>query len=466
MKKLFVLLLFALCVSSAFSQKIYRCTQLGIVNDSTKVQSKAFQSAIDRIWKEGGGVLVIPKGTFMTGTFRLRDNIELRLEEGARLVSSTNPYDIESRGLILAGSLKNVKITGTGTVDGRGLEVSLAIDSLHHIGEKIDPQYYTYRNRPQSRPRLFDLVQVEGLTIENINVRASAAWGIVLTQCKDVVIKNVDLLCRAYWNNDGIDLLDCKDVLIEGCNINSSDDGIVLKSYKSPTTGNGNENITIRDCDIISSANAVKLGTDSHVGFHHIRVSDIRVKDTACSAIAIECVDGGVVEDVVVDGVTAKNTASPFFVRLGHRRGDKPGTLSNIVIRNLTCDVPFGRPDEYYDVRCPDVNKIHNPFPSSITGIKTARVKNVTLENIDITYPGRATKAMGYIGDYRIHEVPENEAEYPEYHMFGELPAWGLYVRHVDGLTLKNVKMRTDKPDYRHPTVFDDVTKVKGKVNY
>lgn len=90
--------------------------------------------------------------------------------------------------------------------------------------------------------------------------------------------------------------------------------------------------------------------------------------------------------------------------------------------------------------------------------IPEAHIENVTLENIDISYPGRGTKGMGYIGRYRYSSVPEAVSDYPEFHMFGELPTWGFYIRHVDGITLKNVNIRLREPDYRDPVVTDDVT--------
>lgn len=127
--------------------------------------------------------------------------------------------------------------------------------------------------------------------------------------------------------------------------------------------------------------------------------------------------------------------------------------------------IPFGRPDSEYDLRGPDINIIHNPFPASITGIPGHKVENVTLANIDIAYPGRGTKGMGYIGAYRYKDIPEQTNAYPEFHMFGELPAWGLFVRHVDGLTLDNVRMRCTAPDYRPVLVAtDDVTDLRGKI--
>lgn len=207
-----------------------------------------------------------------------------------------------------------------------------------------------------------------------------------------------------------------------------------------------------------SSANAIKMGTESFGGFRRVRVERIRVADTFRSAIAIESVDGAVVDSIEVDGIDAVNTGNAFFVRLGHRRGEHPGSMSNVVIRNLRCEIPFGRPDEAYDLRGPDINTIHNPFPNSITGLPDAKISNITLENMEVSHPGRGTKGMGYIGRYRWDDVPEMRDSYPEFHMFGELPAYGLYARHIDGLHLRNVSFTLRAPDYRPAIVASDVT--------
>ena len=119
--------------------------------------------------------------------------------------------------------------------------------------------------------------------------------------------------------------------------------------------------------------------------------------------------------------------------------------------------MPFGRPDEAYDLRGPEVDFFHNPFPSSICGIPDNRIENITLENINIQYPGRATKGMAYMPLWRIQDVPEQIDKYPEFTMFGELPSWGFYVRHVDGIHFKNVHLTLADEDFRPPYIFDDV---------
>ena len=103
----------------------------------------------------------------------------------------------------------------------------------------------------------------------------------------------------------------------------------------------------------------------------------------------------------------------------------------------------------------------HNPFPASICGLPGHNVENVTLENIEISYPGKANRGYAHIPLWRLESVPEQESKYPEFSMFGELPSWGFYVRHVDGLEINNVRLNVRKEDFRPAYVFDDVKNLK-----
>lgn len=276
--------------------------------------------------------------------------------------------------------------------------------------------------------------------------------------CSDLTLDSLHVEKRAYWNNDGIDISDCKRVRISNCYINSADDGICLKSHNR---GAWNDGVSISNCHIISSASAIKFGTESLGGFKNVKIDSIWVKDTYRSAIAIESVDGAEIEHVQVSNVHAVNTGNAIFIRLGHRSGDQPGYLRHVSIKNVYVEVPFGRPDLNYDLRGPSVTFFHNPFPSSISGIPGHDIEDVTLENIEIVYPGRATRGMAYMSVSRLKDVPENEKGYPEFTMFEELPSWGFYVRHVKGIQMRHIKLRLQEDDFRPAFVFDRVSGIR-----
>ena len=210
-----------------------------------------------------------------------------------------------------------------------------------------------------------------------------------------------------------------------------------------------------------SSASAIKFGTALVSNVRNVVIRDIEIYDTYRSAIAIETLYGGLIENVLIENIRAKNTGNALFLRIGNLYNKKgQGVLRNITIRNLKVDVPYEQPDYNYDLRGPSLPFFHNVFPSSITGNPGHPIENVTLENIEISYPGRGIPAYAHMPWYRIHEIPELITTYPEFSMFGELPAWGLYVRHVEGLTMRNVKVCIKEDDYRTAMVFDDVKKL------
>ena len=179
--------------------------------------------------------------------------------------------------------------------------------------------------------------------------------------------------------------------------------------------------------------------------------------DTFRSALAIESVDGAIIEDVKADDIIAQNTGNALFIRLGQRAGNRKGVIKDIHISNLTAQIPFGRPDINYDLRGPEVDYFHNIHPAPICGIPGNCIENVTLEHIQITYPGRATKGMAYIPLWRKGDVPEQIQKYPEFTMFGELPSWGLYLRHIRNIKLKDVQLKLLDEDFRPAIVDEDV---------
>ncbi|MES1223870.1 MAG: glycoside hydrolase family 28, partial [Bacteroidota bacterium] len=143
----------------------------------------------------------------------------------------------------------------------------------------------------------------------------------------------------------------CKNVTLTNSFFDVADDGICLKSHDPH---GGCENINIANCKIRSSASAFKMGTASHGGFKNIKVKNIFIYDTFRSAIAIETVDGGILEDVNIQDVVAKNTSNAIFIRLGKRMTNRPpGRLNKIYIGNVKVEVPAGKPDAGYNMEGP-----------------------------------------------------------------------------------------------------------------
>ncbi len=438
---------------------------LGAKGDGTTLNTQSIQLAIDSAASAGGGKVIIPGGKFLTGSIILKSNVELHLQKGAVLLGSTDPENYQRinrwKALVLADGQNNIAITGKGTIDGQGRKLALVIDSLFYAG-KLDSALYNFRRkRPNetARPQNIEVVDCKNVKITGIAVEHAACWVQTYDRCENLVIDSIRVISDDYWNNDGIDISDCRNVRVTNCFVNSADDGICLKSH-SPD--HWNDSIYIANCTVRSSASAIKFGTASTGGFKNVRIENIKIYDTFRSAIAIESVDGGTLENVVVDNIVARNTGNAIFIRLGHRNaGGKVGILRNVTLKNMKVEIPFDRPDKSYDLRGPDLPFFHNPFPCSITGIPGSIVENVTLENIEISFPGRGNNGLAVLPLNRLKDVPEQEAEYPEFSMFGELPAWAFYVRHVKGLIMKNIRVNATAKDYRPACVFDDVIGLK-----
>lgn len=465
-----MVLIFLLFHPHADRARIYNIVDFGALGNGITMDTKAIQSAIDKANEDGGGEVVVPDGRYLTGTLILKSNVNLHLEKGGVILGSTSPFDYPSivsildkdkvrypniGALIEANGGSNISITGAGTIDGQGQALALELDSLFYAGKLDSAHYDVRRRRPDARPTDLGILNCRNVTVSDITLRAAAFWVEKYDKCRNLRINHIKVESVAYWNNDGMDIVDCTNARVTDCFINAADDGICLKSENK---GFMDDSVYISDCTVRSSASAVKFGTASVGGFKNVIIKNIKAYDTFRSAIAIECVDGGNLENVLVDGITAVNTGNPVFIRLGHRDVNGPySTLRNVTIENIKVEVPFGRPDINYKMRGPSLPFAHNPFPSSIVGIPGHDVENVTLKNIEVSMPGRADRGYAIIPIYRLNEVPEEVAHYPEFSMFGELPAWGFYVRHVDGLTMENMTVKTRAHDFRPCFVFDDV---------
>ncbi|TXN35218.1 glycoside hydrolase family 28 protein [Flagellimonas hymeniacidonis] len=476
MKKRNILLLLNLFITISYANS-YKATlsrfnikDFGAVDDGKTINTKFIQKAINAAHEENGGVVVFPKGKFVSGTLIIKSNIHFLFEEGSFLLGSKNPGDypkldlknerVSSKtddnsklALIWGYKANNISITGKGIIDGQGRPLALAIDSLHHKGVIVDPNY---SGRPSEtlRPKIINFLKCEKVAVSGITIKNSASWVQTYDLCKFVTIENIKVNSTAYWNNDGINITDSRHVRIRNCDVNAADDGITLKSYFEDEY---NDDVIISNCRVRSSASAIKFGTASIGGFKNITIDSISVYDTFRSAIAIETVDGGFIENVHVSNINAINTGNAIFVRLGYRSGKKPGKLKNVTFKNIKVQIPFGRPDLNYDLRGPATGYFHNRHPASIVGIQGANISGVVLENVEISYPGRASKGMAYIPLWRLDDVPENIDHYPEYTMFGELPSWAFYVRYVEGITFNNIKLRLEDSDYRPAFVFHHV---------
>lgn len=443
-----------LILGLAIHTAIYNIEDFGAIGDGIKLNTKSIQAAIDKAAKNGGGTVEIPEGKFLTGTIHLKSHVNLHLANKATLLGSTKRKDYQKiiwYTLISAHKVDDVKITGNGTIDGQGAELAKDILRMVETGEvKIPPK--GWRPSELDRPEIIEMNYCKDVWVTGVTIKNSSCWVQTYRECERLRIDGIKVDSKSYWNNDGIDILDCKKVLVLNSDIDACDDGICLKSDNPKSFC---DDILISNCKVRSSASAIKFGTSSHGGFKNIIVNNIQVRDTFRSVIALESVDGGTLDNITVSDIKATNTGNAFFIRLGHRTLSAPvGRVKNILLSNIDVQVPAVQPDLGYAFKGPDIATPHNVMPSSIMGHKQFPIENVRLENINVHYPGGGSDKVAKAD---VTKIPEYAEHYPEFNMFGEMPAWGLFVRHAKGITIKNCNFDLAKPDYRPALVLDDV---------
>jgi len=174
--------------------------------------------------------------------------------------------------------------------------------------------------------------------------------------------------------------------------------------------------------------------------------------------LALEAVDGGFLENVLVDSLQSYNTGNFLYLRIGERRVGFKGRLQNIKIKNVYAEVPAGKPDAGYEYEGPIEDMPRNLTPAIvIAGMPDVKISGVTLENIDIRFAGGGNPLFAKVGLDDLDKVPERATAYPDFSMFRELPAWGAYIRHSEKIEFRNVKLVCGKKDYRPAIVLDDV---------
>ena len=447
------------CVYPAPASTALDVREFGAKGDGVTKDTTAIQAAIDKASSAGGTVVISP-GKYVSGTIHLRNNLTLQIAQGATLVFSPNDEDFDPYEQLpykISGSREKteaqVSFVNHLPAERRRLSVPpayddtettyfhyslLSGDGVHHVA--IEGTGTIDGNRPRrGGPKPIGIRNSEWISVRGITIRNAPNYNISFLATDHIEVEGVKLL-NGYA--DGVDTDGCRYIRVTNSYIDAWDDDVCPKASMALGKRRTTEHMVVANCVLRTSCNNFKFGTETAGDLRDVTVSNCVMlrRDSGrrpLGGIAIESADGSNIDGLAFSNISMEDVIAPIFIRLGDRgRGMEkpaPGSIKNISIQNV---VARGA-----------------SLASSITGIESGHVVNVSLDGINLT-------SMGGVAA-RDANVPEVPGKYPEADMFGELPAMALYSRHVDGLTLRNIKIHAAEPDGRPALILDDVTRLE-----
>jgi hypothetical protein len=305
--------------------------------------------------------------------------------------------------------------------------------------------------------------------VADLFVTNSAMFDIWLIRCQRVHIEGIRILSVAALNNDGIDIDSSEEVFIQDANIHTLDDSL---AFKSSEPGFPCRDVVVTNCILSSRCAAIRFGPDACADIENIAISNCVIRDTGLNGIKIEEALGAKMRNMTFSNITMDSVKGPISIRCSgwntgpdmvpwknfDDSGWEDGNLENILFDNIEATVPkaIEMKPELGGSRVGWLNFTKLNLGISITGTSKTRPRQITFTNVDITFAGGGTALEG-----ARRNVPDLERAYPEMFMFGELPAYGLYMHHVSGVTLNNVQFHLTNEDLRPAIVCDDVDELE-----
>jgi polygalacturonase len=461
LKNTFLLSYFLLMLIQSFGQSdpgTYNVKNYGATGDGITLDSKAINKTIETTAAAGGGEIIIPAGKYVCGYLHLKSNIHLVLQQGSVLIATDeNPeenfdpaeptinktyqdygHSHFHDGFIWGDSLHDISITGPGMIWGKGLIKDWEKDS-------------------REANKAISLYRCRNVIIRDITILHGGWFSILATGVDNLTLDNV----KIDTNRDGMDIDCCRNVRVSNCFVNSPyDDGICLKSSFALGYFKATENVTITNCQVsgfdegtlldgtyqrsdnpeyhFSPTGRIKFGTESNGGFKNITISNCVFE--YCKGLALETVDGALLEDVTIDNITMRDIVNdPIFLRLGSRMRAPAGTLVGKLQRIMISNV--------------EVYNANSSYACTISGIPGHNIEDVQLNNISLYFAGGESLATNV-------QIPEKENSYPEPGMFGNTGSGAFLVRNVNNLQLNNIMIKHITKDERPPFIFDGVSNV------
>ena len=440
----------------------FNVRSFGATGDGKTIDTPSINRAIDAALAAGGGTVMFPAGSYLCYSIHLKSKVSLYLGPGATIVAAETSASDGSGGydapepnqwdhyqdfghshwhnsLIWGEDLSNISIVGSGLIWGKSLSRGAGDTAL----------------APGVGNKSISLKNCRNVTLRDFSILHGGHFAVLATGVDNLTIDNLLI----DTNRDGIDIDCCRNVRISNCSVNSPwDDAICPKSSFALGYARATENVTIANCYVTGGYEEgtlldatykridagykaprngrIKFGTESNGGFRNITVSNCVVD--SCRGIALETVDGGVLEDITISNVTMRDiTDVPFFLRLGSRmrgpEGLPVGQLRRVLISNVV------------------VSNAESKQAAIITGIPGHTIQDVKFENVYIQHRGGGTKESSAI------VVPEIENIYPDPDGFGPMPAQGFFIRHAKGIDMRDIEIKSLQEDHRPAFVLDDV---------
>ena len=366
--------------------KRYLISEHGAVGDGQTLNTKAIQDLIDHVAADGGGLIVVPKGTFLTGSIFLKQGVNLLVEKDGVLKGSTNAEDypqVKTRwegiereftaALLNAVDVTGVEVAGEGTIDGSGDQW---VDKFRQQQPQTAQRTGGYTPTLPPRPRLICFQNCRKVRIADLHLLNQALWCLHILYCEDVVAENLTIRARHdIPSSDGIDPDSSRNVLITKCDIDVNDDCISIKAGKDADGARVNrpcENLIIEKCRFGYGHGGVAMGSEVTGGIRNVEVRDCVAEDDNWEPIRFKSQPsrGGVVENIVYRNFELKNTRNALTFNMEWRMvGPQPP--------------PAKVPTVVRNVKIINVNGTVKTV-GSMHGMKQSPIENVTFENCKI----------------------------------------------------------------------------------